>query len=76
LQARTFPPEYYGSSFDIEDTPGTTHLSVVDKDRMAVALTSTVFIFKFFFRHVLVYLSKVSDFLWIIGSRPTIAWAG
>ncbi|KAF8973301.1 gamma-glutamyltranspeptidase [Flammula alnicola] len=39
---RTHPPEYYNPIFDIKIDHGTSHTSVVDKDGMAVALTSTV----------------------------------
>ncbi|KIJ18880.1 hypothetical protein PAXINDRAFT_128053 [Paxillus involutus ATCC 200175] len=39
---RTHPPEYYNPEFDIKIDHGTSHTSVVDKDGMAVALTTTV----------------------------------
>ncbi|KAF9980045.1 hypothetical protein BGZ65_005626 [Modicella reniformis] len=39
---QTFPVEYYNPHWAPIDTHGTTHLSTVDKDNMAVALTSTV----------------------------------
>ncbi|KAF9434162.1 hypothetical protein BGZ76_008470, partial [Entomortierella beljakovae] len=39
---RTFPVEYYNPHWGPIDNHGTTHLSSVDKDNMAVALTSTV----------------------------------
>ncbi|KAJ3517206.1 hypothetical protein NLJ89_g663 [Agrocybe chaxingu] len=39
---RTHPPEYYNPVFDVKVDHGTSHSSVVDKDGMAVALTSTV----------------------------------
>ncbi|KDR75924.1 hypothetical protein GALMADRAFT_68202 [Galerina marginata CBS 339.88] len=39
---QTHPPEYYNPVFDIKTDHGTSHTSVVDKDGMAVALTSTV----------------------------------
>ncbi|TDL26123.1 hypothetical protein BD410DRAFT_784163 [Rickenella mellea] len=38
----THPPEYYHPIYDIHTDHGTSHTSVVDKDGMAVALTSTV----------------------------------
>ncbi|PWZ01586.1 hypothetical protein BCV70DRAFT_199018 [Testicularia cyperi] len=39
---RTHPLDYYHPKFDILDDHGTMHLSIVDQDGMAVALTSTV----------------------------------
>jgi gamma-glutamyltranspeptidase/glutathione hydrolase/leukotriene-C4 hydrolase len=42
LQDRTHPPEYYNPEFDVKIDHGTSHTSVVDKDGMAVALTTTV----------------------------------
>ncbi|KAG0310930.1 hypothetical protein BGZ99_010460 [Dissophora globulifera] len=39
---RTFPVEYYNPHWGPIDHHGTTHLSTVDKDDMAVSLTSTV----------------------------------
>ena len=42
VPGKTFNSSYYGSAFDMEPTPGTTHLSVVDAERNSVALTSTV----------------------------------
>ncbi|ORY06461.1 gamma-glutamyltranspeptidase [Basidiobolus meristosporus CBS 931.73] len=39
---RTFPISHYNPKFDVEESPGTTHLSVVDKNQLSVALTSTV----------------------------------
>lgn len=39
---RTHPPEYYNPEHDIIIDHGTAHTSVVDKNGMAVALTSTV----------------------------------
>ncbi|PWN50654.1 hypothetical protein IE53DRAFT_387014 [Violaceomyces palustris] len=38
----THPLEYYGPKFDIQVDHGTMHLSIVDGEGMAVALTSTV----------------------------------
>ncbi|CAO3624307.1 unnamed protein product [Cunninghamella blakesleeana] len=38
----THPPLYYNPKYDHMESPGTMHLSVVDKDDRAVALTSTV----------------------------------
>ncbi|KAJ7703213.1 gamma-glutamyltranspeptidase [Mycena rosella] len=43
---RTHSPQYYNPVFDIKTDHGTSHTSVVDKNGMAVSLTSTVnFIF-------------------------------
>lgn len=39
---RTHPPEYYNPEFDVKIDHGTSHTSVVDKDGMSVALTTTV----------------------------------
>ncbi|KAF8161066.1 gamma-glutamyltranspeptidase [Crassisporium funariophilum] len=39
---RTHPPEYYKPEYDVKIDHGTSHTSVVDKNGMAVALTSTV----------------------------------
>ncbi|KAG0199328.1 hypothetical protein BGX28_007379 [Mortierella sp. GBA30] len=39
---RTFPVDYYNPHWGPIDNHGTTHLSTVDKDDMAVTLTSTV----------------------------------
>ncbi|KAF9193210.1 hypothetical protein BGZ51_003959 [Haplosporangium sp. Z 767] len=39
---RTFPVAYYNPHWGPIDNHGTTHLSTVDKDNMAVSLTSTV----------------------------------
>ncbi|KAF9461274.1 gamma-glutamyltranspeptidase [Collybia nuda] len=39
---RTHPPEYYNPEYDVVVDHGTSHTSVIDKDGMAVALTSTV----------------------------------
>ncbi|EPQ57051.1 gamma-glutamyltranspeptidase [Gloeophyllum trabeum ATCC 11539] len=38
----THPPEYYNPVYDVKIDHGTSHSSIVDKDGMAVALTSTV----------------------------------
>ncbi|KAK7692609.1 hypothetical protein QCA50_004241 [Cerrena zonata] len=38
----THPPEYYNPIFDVPIDHGTSHSSIVDKDGMAVAITSTV----------------------------------
>ncbi|KAJ2007866.1 hypothetical protein H4R26_000534 [Coemansia thaxteri] len=40
--SRTFNVSHYAPEYDILNNHGTTHLSVLDKDDMAVALTSTV----------------------------------
>ena len=42
FQTQTHPPEYYGGKFEVQQTPGTTHLSVLDRDGLAVSMTSTV----------------------------------
>ncbi|KZT10634.1 gamma-glutamyltranspeptidase [Laetiporus sulphureus 93-53] len=39
---RTHTPDYYHPIFDVIDDHGTSHTSVVDKNGMAVALTSTI----------------------------------
>ncbi|KAI0355646.1 gamma-glutamyltranspeptidase [Trametes cingulata] len=39
---KTHPPEYYHPVYDIVVDHGTSHSSIVDKDGMAVALTTTV----------------------------------
>jgi len=41
----THLPIYYGGSFEIKPTAGTTHISILDKSGFAVSLTSTVSIF-------------------------------
>ncbi|GAQ91012.1 gamma-glutamyltranspeptidase [Klebsormidium nitens] len=39
---RTFPPEYYGGKWSQLDDHGTSHVSIVDSERNAVALTTTI----------------------------------
>lgn len=39
---RTHPTEYYNPEFDIQTDHGTSHTSTVDKDGMAVSLTTTI----------------------------------
>ncbi|KAI0087996.1 gamma-glutamyltranspeptidase [Irpex rosettiformis] len=39
---RTHPPEYYQPVYDVPVDHGTSHVSVVDKNEMAVSITSTV----------------------------------
>ncbi|PFH47245.1 hypothetical protein AMATHDRAFT_6968 [Amanita thiersii Skay4041] len=36
------PPDYYDPAYDVRPDHGTSHVSVIDKDGMAVGLTSTV----------------------------------
>ncbi|CAN8326433.1 unnamed protein product [Cochlearia groenlandica] len=38
----TFPPEYYLNKYDQLEDQGTTHFCVVDKDRNAVSMTTTI----------------------------------
>ncbi|RIA86081.1 gamma-glutamyltranspeptidase [Glomus cerebriforme] len=38
----TFEPLYYNPKYDMPEDHGTTHISTVDKDNQAVALTSTI----------------------------------
>jgi len=33
---------YYGGEYEVLETPGTTHVSALDKSGLAVSLTSTV----------------------------------
>ncbi|CAG8685413.1 5429_t:CDS:10 [Gigaspora margarita] len=40
--SQTFDPDYYNPIFDHKDDHGTTHISVMDKNDMAVSFTSTV----------------------------------
>ncbi|KAJ2170477.1 hypothetical protein GGH16_003347, partial [Coemansia sp. RSA 560] len=39
---QTFDVSHYDPEYDVLNNHGTTHLSIVDKDEMAVALTSTI----------------------------------
>ncbi|KAG6900534.1 hypothetical protein C0993_009111, partial [Termitomyces sp. T159_Od127] len=39
---RTHTPDYYNAEYDVKTDHGTSHTSVIDKDGMAVAITSTV----------------------------------
>lgn len=39
---KTFPPNYYGGRWNLINDHGTSHLSIVDSDRNAVSMTSTV----------------------------------
>ncbi|KAH0589440.1 hypothetical protein H2248_005197 [Termitomyces sp. 'cryptogamus'] len=39
---RTHEPDYYNPEYDVRTDHGTSHTSVIDKDGMAVALTTTV----------------------------------
>ena len=39
---RTHPPEYYNPEYSIVDDHGTSHSSMVDKNGMAVSITSSV----------------------------------
>ncbi|KAH7906765.1 gamma-glutamyltranspeptidase [Hygrophoropsis aurantiaca] len=39
---RTHSPEWYDPLFDVKGTNGTSHVSAVDRDRMAVSLTHTI----------------------------------
>ncbi|KAJ7525923.1 hypothetical protein O6H91_17G075100 [Diphasiastrum complanatum] len=39
---RTFSPEYYGGKWNQLNDHGTCHLSIIDQDRNAVALTTTI----------------------------------
>jgi gamma-glutamyltranspeptidase/glutathione hydrolase len=42
IPGRTFPPERYGSGVALPDDHGTQHISVIDGEGLAVALTTTV----------------------------------
>jgi len=39
---RTHPPEYYNPEYSVHTDHGTSHSSIVDKDGMAVAITTSV----------------------------------
>ncbi|KAF9005378.1 gamma-glutamyltranspeptidase, partial [Hymenopellis radicata] len=39
---RTHPPDYYNPEYDVQTDHGTMHISILDSNGMAVALTSTV----------------------------------
>ncbi|URE00502.1 Gamma-glutamyltranspeptidase [Musa troglodytarum] len=39
---KTFPPKYYGGRWNLINDHGTSHLSIVDSERNAVSMTSTV----------------------------------
>lgn len=39
---QTFPPEYYGAKWNLSENHGTSHLSVVDKERNAVSMTISI----------------------------------
>lgn len=41
-QVHTYPPGYYGGNFAVQATPGTTHISALDRNGQAASLTSTV----------------------------------
>ena len=40
--AKTHPPAHYGTPVDIGSDSGTQHISVIDKDGLAVSLTTTI----------------------------------
>jgi gamma-glutamyltranspeptidase / glutathione hydrolase / leukotriene-C4 hydrolase len=40
--SQTYPWEYYNPKYNIPENHGTTHISVIDQDGMAVSLTSTI----------------------------------
>lgn len=45
-QTTTHEPDYYGGEYEVEETPGTTHIAVLDKDGNLASLTSTVRLFR------------------------------
>eukprot|EP00056_Hartaetosiga_gracilis_P006096 m.92982 g.92982 ORF g.92982 m.92982 type:complete len:635 (-) comp12377_c0_seq1:172-2076(-) len=56
---------YYGAHYDVEETPGTTHFSVVDAEGNAVAMTSTVNLLwgsKVLTKHGIVMNNEMDDF--------------
>lgn len=58
-------PSWYGGQFDVEPTPGTTHLTVVGPNRDAVAITSTInthFGAKLMTRHGIILNNQMDDF--------------
>ncbi|EGD75524.1 gamma-glutamyl transpeptidase [Salpingoeca rosetta] len=58
-------PKYYGADYDIEPTPGTTHLSVVDSEGNAVGVTSTVNLYwgsKVLTKHGILMNNEMDDF--------------
>lgn len=58
-------PAYYGAHYDVEETPGTTHLSVVGPDGTAVGVTSTVNLHwgsKVMTRHGVLLNNEMDDF--------------
>ena len=58
-------PAYYGGQYDVENTPGTTHISVVGKDNDAVAITSTInthFGAKLMTKHGIILNNQMDDF--------------
>ena len=67
-------PGYYGGEYDVENTPGTTHISVVGKDNDAVAITSTInthFGAKLMTKHGIILNNQMDDF-----SSPGAVWLG
>lgn len=41
-QSNTYEPDYYSPKFQIKDTPGTVHISILTENNEAVSLTSTI----------------------------------